>query len=153
MAETLGLNGVVKMQASGTTVESMLHVTSFSIEETSETIDTTSMGDTSREILATFKAFTGTVDGYWDPTDPVIGKGPADDPSTVGTETDYYTPDVTAGDKIDFELYPSGTNTNNAYYSGSAIVTSISRSQSFDGVTEYSITFEGTGDLDYNVAP
>lgn len=152
MAETLGLNGVVKMQASGTTVESMLHVTSFSIEETSETIDTTSMGDTSREILATFKAFTGTVDGYWDPTDPVIGKGPADDPDTAGTETDYYTPDVTAGDKIDFELYPSGTAATNAYYSGSAIVTSISRSQSFDGVTEYSITFEGTGDLDYNVA-
>tara|TARA_Y100000114_G_scaffold156175_1_gene182418 strand:+ start:458 stop:898 length:441 start_codon:yes stop_codon:yes gene_type:complete len=144
MAETLGLNGVVRLSDTGTTLDAthqMLHVTAFSIEETSETIDTTSMGDASREILSTFKGFTGTVDGYWDKDDPAIGH----DASPAA-------PVVQAGDKIDFEVYPNGvTVAGNAIYKGSAIVTSISRSQSFDGVTEYSITFEGTGDLTYSV--
>lgn len=143
MAETLGLNGVVRLADTGTTLtgsHNMLHVTSFSIEETSETIDTTSMGDASREILATFRAFSGTVDGYWDKDDPALGH----DAAPVA-------PVVQAGDKIDFELHPSGVATGNSIYDGSAIVTSISRSQSFDGVTEYSITFEGTGDLGYSV--
>ena len=144
MAETLGLNGVVRLSDTGTTLDAthqMLHVTAFSIEETSETIDTTTMGDASREILSTFKGFTGTVDGYWDKDDPAIGH----DASPAA-------PVVQAGDKIDFEVYPNGvTVAGNAIYKGSAIVTSISRSQSFDGVTEYSITFEGTGDLTYSV--
>lgn len=146
MAETLGLNGVVRLSDTGTTLtatHNMLHVTAFSIEETSETIDTTSMGDSSREIIATFKGFSGTVDGYWDKDDAAIGH----DASPTA-------PVVQAGDKIDFEVYPSGaTNSGNGFYKGSAIVTSISRSQSFDGVTEYSITFEGTGDLGYDVTP
>jgi predicted secreted protein len=146
MAETLGLNGVVRLSDTGTTLSAthnMLNVTAFSIEETSETIDTTSMGDTSREIVATFKGFSGTVDGYWDIDDAAIGH---DDSPTA--------PVVTAGDKIDFEVYPGGLAVANlAVYKGSAIVTSISRSQSFDGVTEYSMTFEGTGDLSYDKTP
>jgi len=143
MAETLGLNGVVRLSDTGTTLSAthnMLNVTAFSLEETSETIDTTSMGDASREIIATFKGFSGTVDGYWDIDDAAIGH---DDSPTA--------PVVTAGDKIDFEVYPGGLAVANlAVYKGSAIVTSISRSQSFDGVTEYSMTFEGTGDLSYD---
>jgi len=101
------------------------------------------MGDASREIVATFKVFSGTVDGYWDIDDAAIGH---DDSPTA--------PVVTAGDKIDFEVYPVGLAVANlAVYKGSAIVTSISRSQSFDGVTEYSMTFEGTGDLSYDKTP
>ena len=146
MAETLGLNGVVRLSDTGTTLSAthnMLNVTAFSIEETSETIDTTSMGDASREIVATFKGFSVTVDGYWYIDDAAIGH---DDSPTA--------PVVTAGDKIDFEVYPGGLAVANlAVYKGSAIVTSISRSQSFDGVTEYSMTFEGTGDLSYDKTP
>ena len=144
MAETLGLNGVVRLSDHGTTLDAthtMLHVTSFSISETSETVDTTSMGDASREIIATIKGFNGTVEGYWDKDDPSIGHDAS--PSA---------PVVQAGDKITFELYPNTASVaGNAIYSGSAIVSDITRSQSFDGVTEYSITFEGTGDLTYGV--
>ena len=45
------------------------------------------------------------------------------------------------------------TKIDNAYYAGDAIVTSIARSASFDGAVEYSISFDGTGDLTYNAAP
>jgi len=143
MAETLGLNGIVRLSDTGTSLSAthnMLNVTAFSLEETSETIDTTSMGDASREIVATFKGFSGSVDGYWDIDDAAIGH---DNSPTA--------PVVQAGDKIDFEVYPGGLSVANlAMYKGSAIVTSISRSQSFDGVTEYSMSFEGTGDLAYD---
>ena len=148
MAETLGLNGVVRLSDTGTTLTSsheMLHVTSFSLSETSETVDTTSMGapGNARKIIATFKGFNGSVEGYWDKDDPAIGH----DASPTA-------PVVQAGDKIDFEFYPNtATLSGNAIYSGSAIVSDITRSQSFDGVTEYSITFDGTGALTYSVTP
>jgi predicted secreted protein len=149
MAEVKGVNGVVKIAPTGGSAVALLHVTSFSLEETTETIDVTSMGDTSRAILATFKGFSGTVDGYWDIQDAMLGH----DSDSIGTGADSSTdlvdttPQVVAGDTIDFELYPNGTSST--YYSGSAIVTSISRSASFDGAVEYSIAFEGTGDLTY----
>lgn len=137
MSETKGVDGVVKVAAAGGSVVDVLHVSSFTLEETTETIDVTSMGDSSREILSTFKAFTGSIDGYWDPADTNLGHGAS-------------APTVQAGTSIDFELYPAGTS--GIYYSGSAIVTSISRTASFDGAVEYSISFDGQGDLTYNNA-
>lgn len=135
MAETKGVDGVVKIAATGSTPAAVLHVTAFSLEETTETLDVTSMGDTSREILTTFKAFSGSIDCFWDADSPALGHDSVAEPA------------VQAGTKIDFELYPAGTG--GAYYTGSAIVTSISRSASFDGAVEMSVSFEGTGDLAY----
>lgn len=135
MAETKGVDGIVKVAATGQTVATILHVTAFSLEETTETLDVTSMGDSSRQILTTFKAFSGSIDCFWDPAEASFGHDAVADPA------------VQAGTTIDFELYPAGTS--GAYYSGSAIVTSISRSASFDGAVEMSIAFEGTGDLAY----
>lgn len=140
MAETKGVDGVVKVASNGGTVATMAHVTAFSLEETTETLDVTSMGDTSREILTTFKAFSGSIDCYWDMT-PGVGYS---DELAHGADTD---PTIQAGTTIQFELYPAGAT--GSYYAGSAIVTSISRSASFDGAVEMSIAFEGTGDLTY----
>ena len=136
MAEQKGVDGIVKIAATGGTTSAVLHVTAFSLEETTETLDVTSMGDTSREILTTFKAFSGSIDCYWDAAEANLGHDAVADPA------------VQAGTTIDFELYPAGAT--GAYYTGSAIVTSISRSASFDGAVEMSIAFEGTGDLQYD---
>ena len=154
MAEIKGVNGVVKVGPNGGTKYAMLHVTAFTLEETSETIDVTTMGDASRAILSTFRGFSGTIDGYWDENDVNIGHdGDAADTtvpdSADGADVVGTGPRVKAGDRIDFEVYPAGTTSGNSYYSGDAIVTSISRSASFDGAVEYSIAFEGTGDLSY----
>lgn len=135
MAEQKGVDGVVKIGAGAGAATAILNVTSYTLEETTETLDVTSMTDTSRQILSTFKGFTGTIDGYWDGSSTHIGHDADDDP------------DIKAGDTINFELYPAGEAATALYYSGSAIVTSISRSASFDGAVEYSIAFDGTGDL------
>jgi predicted secreted protein len=137
MAETKGVDGIVKIAATGSTVATLLHVTAFTLEETTETLDVTTMGDDYRQILSTFKSFTISVDGYWDPSETGLGHGAA-------------APTVQAGTTIDFELYPAGTS--GIFYSGSAIVTSISRSGSFDGAVEFSLSADGTGDLAYENA-
>ena len=144
---TKGVDGVVKIAPTGGTVVALLNVTSFTLEETTETLDVTNMGSSNnaREILATFQSFSGTVDGYWSANDTNIGHDDDDD-SEVGDNVDT-TPAVRAGAKIDFELYPTGSD---VYYSGSAIVTSVSRSASYDGAVEYSLAFDGTGPLLYN---
>jgi len=140
MAEQKGIDGVVKIDVTGGTPAIILNVTTFSLEETSETLDVTSMSSTgnAREILPTFTAFSGTLDGYWDNTDAKLNH-------SSGAE-----PVIQAGTTIDFELYPEGEGTGNLYYNGTAIITSVSRSASFDGAVEYSIAFEGTGPLSYS---
>lgn len=148
MAETRGTDGVIKVKAtkaadgtaiSGETMTALLHVTNFTLEETTETIDVTTMGDGQRVILATFQGFSGTVDGYWDASDTGLGHAADEDPA------------VRAGRTVEFELYPAGEGgaSNVAYYSGSAIVTSVSRTASFDGAVEYSMAFDGTGALGF----
>jgi len=139
MAANKGLDGIVKLDITNGTPAAILNVTSFTLEETTETIDVTSMDSSSnaREVLPTFISFTGTVEGYWDNADAKMN------------HTDSVDPVVRAGQEIDFELYPEGDASTDLYYSGSAIVTSVSRTQSFDGATQFTLNFDGNGPLNY----
>lgn len=50
-------------------------------------------------------------------------------------------------------LYPEGDDSGATYWSGDAIITSISYNASFDGLVEASFSFTGTGALtESNVA-
>ena len=103
-------------------------VRSYTISETGETLEDTSMGDTSRSYLASLKTFTGSLDVYWDETD--TGQG-----------------DLDIGSTIVLNLYPEGNTTGDTYYTGSAIVTEKSVTASFDGLVEMSVSVQGTGAL------
>ena len=50
------------------------------------------------------------------------------------------------------KVYPEGTATSSKYYTGTALVTGISRSASVDGMVDASFTFKGTGDLTLSTA-
>lgn len=145
--EQKGVDGVVKVGAANGTLNCVINVTSFTLEESTETIDVTSLGDctgapAARSVLPTFRSFSGSFDGYWNEVD-------------AGLLHDAVTPPVIrAGETIDFEFYPAGEGTagnNHMYYAGTAIVASVSRSSSYDGAVEFSVSFEGTGDLTYAV--
>ena len=103
-------------------------VRSYTISETGETLEDTSMGDTSRSYLASLKTFTGSLDVYWDETD--AGQG-----------------DLDIGSTLVLNLYPEGNTTGDTYYTGSAIVTEKSVTASFDGLVEMSVSVQGTGAL------
>jgi hypothetical protein len=122
MATFLGKDGAVYL---GAEAEEVAEVRDFSLETSSEVVNTTKMGDTWMTNKATQKSWSATITCYYDSTD------------TNGQL------DIDEGDDIRVNLYPEGKTSTKKYYYGNVIVTGITRSASFDGLVE--ITFTGTG--------
>ena len=108
--------------------DAVAEIRSYSVEETADTLETTSMGDAARTHLASLTSFSGSLDVYWD-------------------EEDTAQIALTVGSSVTIKFYPEGTASSAKYYSGTAIVTGVSRSASFDGLVEASISVQGTGAL------
>ena len=108
--------------------DAVAEIRSYSIEESADTLETTSMGDSARTHLASLTSFSGSIDVYWDEAD------------TAQTA-------LTVGTSVTIKFYPEGTASSSKYYSGEAIVTGVSRSASFDGLVESSISIQGSGVL------
>lgn len=124
MATHTGSEGTVKVGS-----DAIAEIRSFSLEETADTLEDTTMGDTARTYKSSLTTFTGSVDVFWDETD-TAGQGA-----------------LTIGASVTLNVYPEGDTAGDTYYSGSAIVTGITRSSSFDGLVEASITVQGSGAL------
>lgn len=137
MATHIGRDGIVKVggtvdQEDGTVVGELR---SFSIEETGDTVEYTSMGDSSRTFLPTLTSFSGSLDVYWDETN--AGQ------TTLAINTSVLIKFMPEGDTTD----GGDPLVNDKFYQGTAIITGVSRSASFDGMVEASITVQGTGPL------
>lgn len=130
MATHIGRDGILKVGAN-----SVAELRSFSIEETGDTVEDTVMTDTARTFVPTLTSFTGSADVYWDETN-TTGQGA-----------------LTVGSSVTIGFYPEGDTTGDTYYTGTAIVTGVSRSASFDGMVEASITLQGSGALTESTAP
>lgn len=124
MAVHKGSEGTVKVGANA-----VAGIRSFSIEESADTLETTVMGNTARTYLTSLTSWSGSVDVYWDETD-TTGQGA-----------------LTNGAQVTLNVYPEGDTAADTYYTGSAIVTGVSVSSSFDGMIEASISVQGTGAL------
>ena len=124
MAVHKGSEGTVKVGVNG-----ILEIRSYSIEESADTLETSTMGDTARTYVPSLTTFTGSVDVYWDETD-TNGQGA-----------------LSIGNEVTLNVYPEGDASTDTYYTGSAIVTGVTRTASFDGLVEASITLQGTGAL------
>lgn len=124
MAIHKGSEGTVKVGSND-----ILEIRSYSIEETADTLEDTTMGDSARTYLPSLTSWSGSVDVFWDETD-TTGQGA-----------------LTIGAVAVVNFYLEGDTSGDTYYTGSAIVTGISRSASFDGLVEASISIQGTGAL------
>tara|TARA_B100000497_G_scaffold121650_1_gene151696 strand:+ start:735 stop:1124 length:390 start_codon:yes stop_codon:yes gene_type:complete len=124
MATHTGSEGTVKVGANA-----IAEIRSFSLEESADTLEDTTMGDTARTYKSSLTTFTGSVDVFWDETD-TNGQGA-----------------LTIGASVTLNVYPEGDASGDTYYSGAAIVTGVTRSSSFDGLVEASITVQGSGAL------
>tara|TARA_R110001632_G_scaffold232969_1_gene375697 strand:- start:2248 stop:2640 length:393 start_codon:yes stop_codon:yes gene_type:complete len=124
MATHTGSEGTVKVGAN-----TIAEIRSFSIEESAETLEDTSMGDSARTYKPSLTTFTATVDVLWDDAD------------TNGQDA------LTNGAEVTFGVYPEGETTGDIYLSGAGIVTGRSISASYDGLVEMSISLQGTGAL------
>tara|TARA_Y100000034_G_scaffold57497_1_gene70173 strand:- start:47 stop:436 length:390 start_codon:yes stop_codon:yes gene_type:complete len=124
MANHKGSEGTVKI---GTNV--LAEVKSWSLDQTGDTLEDTSMGDSARTFQSSLTSWSGSVDVFWDETD-TSGQGA-----------------LTIGASVAVNLYPEGADSGDTYFSGTCLVTSIGRIGSFDGMVEASFGFQGTAAL------
>ena len=123
MATHKGSEGTVKVGSN-----QIAEIRSYSIEESADTLEDTSMGDSARTYKPSLTNFSGSLDVFWD-------------------ETDTGQSALSIGSEVTLNVYPEGDTAGDTYYSGSAIVTGVSRTGSFDGLVEASISVQGNGAL------
>ena len=124
MATHTGSEGTVKVGSNA-----IAEIRSFSIEESADTLEDTTMGDTARTYKPSLTTYTGSVDVLWDAGD-TTGQGALD----IGVE-------------VTLNLYPEGDTSGDIYYTGSAIVTGVTINSTYDGLVEMSISVQGNGAL------
>lgn len=138
MAAITGNNGVLKIDNSSGTPTAIANVRNFSIDITSDTIETTTMGVDVRTYVKGLSQFSGSADIYFD------------------------TANYTGGGSVVAVLNPTGINvgsspvTLEAYldttsnkFSGEIIVTGFTVNSSMDGLVEASISFQGSGAMTF----
>lgn len=128
MATHTGSEGTIKV---GTTVVGELR--SYSLDQTADTIEDTSMGDTTRTYKTALKAWSGSASLFFD-------------------ETDAGQTALAIGTSVALKVYPEGASSGDKYYYGDAIITGSNISASFDGMVEAEVTFTGTGALTLGTA-
>lgn len=129
MATHSGHEGVVKL-GSNTIAE----VVGFSVDNTGDVFEDTALADTAKTYIAGQSGWTASVECHWDETD------------TNGQVA------MTVGATVTLNLYPEGATTGDIYYSGSAIITSISRSVAIGSTVKASYSMQGTGALTTSTA-
>jgi len=124
MATHAGSEGTVKVGSNA-----IAEIRSYSIEESADTLEDTTMGDTARTYKPSLTNYTGSIDVLWDETDS-SGQGA-----------------LTIGAEVTLNLYPEGDTSGDTYYTGSAIVTGRTINGTYDGLVEMSISVQGNGAL------
>ena len=124
MATNIGKDGAVYSGSNA-----VAEIKEWSLETTSEVADDTVMGDEWMTHTATQKSWTASFTAFWDPT------------NTTGQQT------LTEGASISLKLYPTGNNSGDYEWSGTATITSVSKTASFDGFVEASFSAQGNGAL------
>jgi len=128
MATHTGSEGTIKVAS---TVVGELR--SYTLEQTADTIEDTSMGDTSRSYKSALKGWSGSASLFFD-------------------EADAGQLLLVLGTEIALKVYPEGASSGDKYYYGQAIITGSNISASFDGMVEAEVTFTGTGVLTLGTA-
>jgi hypothetical protein len=123
MAVQKGNAGIIKIGSN-----SLGEMRSYSIEHNSDTIESSSMGSTFKTYETGLTDFTASIDAYWDEDDTVQNA-------------------FTAGAEVTLIFFPEGDAAGATRYTGTAIVTGISRSASFDGLVECSFSCQGKSAL------
>ena len=130
MATMTGNDGAIVI--SGNT---MAAVRSFSIDMTSDTIETTVMGNDTRQYVKGMSTYSGSADIYFDP-------------SEFGDNGSIYNPTTplvgASGVAGKFYLDQDASN-DVVLWANSMIITGYSVTSSMDGMVEASISFQGSG--------
>lgn len=131
MATLTGNNGAVTINS-----VAIAAVRNFSIEMTSDTIETTVMGTDVRTFVEGLSQFSGSADIYFDPSE------------FDGAESTFNpTAGLVGASGVALKLYieQNYSGTSDYAFTGNIIVTGYTVNSSMDGMVEASISFQGTG--------
>ena len=128
MATHFGSDGSVKLVTSGGSVAQVGELLNWTVTMTTDAVETTSMGDTSRTFQKGLSTGTASMSLYLDPDDAVQQ-------------------DLVQGDSVDCEFYVEGTDSGDTKYTGTFIVTSVERGTTMDGIATLNAELQLTGAL------
>lgn len=124
MATFKGNDGTVKSGSNA-----IAEIISFSVSETSDVLETTTMGDQAKTYVSSFKDATATVETYFDDTD------------TTGQGT------FTTGSSVTVNFQMEGDTTGDHKLSGTGIITGRDFGVSADGINTATYSIQITGGL------
>lgn len=130
MATYTGENGQVKIGSDSAGETAIAEVRSWTVEHTKDVVEDTVMGDAARTYKNGLHQFTGSMEVVYDD-----GHTAASDAFRPDNDTNLF-----------IEFYPSSSAGEK--FSGKVIVTSVSRTASFDDLVTTTVNFQGTGALD-----
>tara|TARA_B100001939_G_scaffold276480_1_gene244735 strand:+ start:2924 stop:3325 length:402 start_codon:yes stop_codon:yes gene_type:complete len=128
MATYFGSDGSVKLVTSGGSVATIGELLNWTVTMTTDAVETTSMGATSRTFQKGLSTGTASMSLYLDPDNAVQQ-------------------DLLQGDSVDCEFYVEGTDSGDTKYSGTFIVTSVERGATLDGIATLNSELQLTGTL------
>jgi len=147
MAAIRGTSGVLQLDNLANTKTTLAELTSFTLDTTLDTLETSSMSDNARTYTHGLTTFTISGD--------FILEGGAETEQYESIEAlGFATGDFTNNDpSAGFELYPEGgvspEVSGSIKITGTCIITGMSITSSFDGIVTASFTAQGTGGLTY----
>jgi predicted secreted protein len=129
---TVGNNGVVNFGGSA-----VAEVRNFSIETTADTIETSVMGNDTRQYVKGMSTFSGSADVLW---------------NSAHWTSNGMNPNVSGVNEVGkvpatVNIFPEGTGEK---FAGDIIITGYTVTASFDGLIEASISFQGSGNISYS---
>lgn len=130
MATYTGENGKVEITSDDSAgLTTIAEVRSWTVEHTKDVIEDTVMGDAARTYKPGLHSFTGSMEVVYD--DGHTSASNAFNPAQDGALSVEFWPSTTGGEK----------------FTGSVIVTSVSRTASFEDLVTATVNFQGTGAL------
>ena len=127
MATYKGQDGVFQAITTGGTLASTNNLKSWSIEEATDSIETTVMGATSKTFTTGIKAWTASCEVLYDLSNAVQA-------------------DLVVGESVDIKIFPN-TSSQTESFAGTGIVTATSQSGALGDMVNSSITVQGSGAL------
>jgi len=130
MASYEGSAGTVKIKSGSDALTAIASVRSWNMEITREVVEDTSMASGgNRSYKKGLQTFAGSMDIVYDDSENTIVS------TALNPDTD---------DTVSVELY-SESATDTTKFAGNIIITSYSVTANYDGITEASISYQGTG--------
>lgn len=135
MATIVGNDGQVTLGSAG---QAVVSTRNFSVDMTSDTIETSTMGTDVRTYVKGMSSWSGSADIYFNTDDYQA--------NTIMTSTS----DAAIGTAaVGVKFYLDQDASNDVVLYGNGIVTGYSVSSSMDGLVEATISFQGSGPIKY----